>query len=352
MQRQFAIKINRHVNFIGTLGMLCCLLLAGAFTQSLAQGQNSNISSGNLRAALNQWANPTSISAGAKTMVGNTPALVQADGANLWVANARSNTVSRVRASDGKLLETWTGAATPTGILVARGLIYVTGNTNPTGSLYSIDPRQPVGNVSVVASNLGAGTSMLTTDGTYIWSANSGPGGINGSVSRINPDTGAVMTFSAGFGSPAGILFDGSRVWVTDAGDNSLKRINANGVVDFKQFLSGNPQFPVFDGVNIWVPIYSARAVLVFNPEKTKPVATLQGNGLVNATTAAFDGQRILVTNNDGHSVSLWNAADQKPLGSFSTGAGSKPYGACSDGINFWLTLEGSLFSPGHLARF
>ena len=54
------------------------------------------------------------------------------------------------------------------------------------------------------------------------------------------------------------------------------------------------------------------------------------------------------MTNNVGNTVSLWKAADLTPLGFFSTGPGSKPFGACSDGVNFWITLDGT----GLLARF
>ncbi len=75
-------------------------------------------------------------------------------------------------------------------------------------------------------------------------------------------------------------------------------------------------------------------------------LATLTGNGVNIPVTAAFDGERILVTNVTGNSVSLWKAADLTPLGSFPTG--SDPSGACSDGLNFWLTLPGI----GKLTRF
>src|SRR4030095_12889303 len=64
---------------------------------------------GSLRAALDQWASP-SFPGGAMNNVGYYPLGVKSDGADLWVANYIDDTVSRVRASDGKLLETWTGA--------------------------------------------------------------------------------------------------------------------------------------------------------------------------------------------------------------------------------------------------
>jgi hypothetical protein len=77
-------------------------------------------------------------------------------------------------------------------------------------------------------------------------------------------------------------------------------------------------------------------------------LSTLTGNGQNEPNAAAFDGGRVLVTNVTGSTVSLWKAADLSPLGSFSTGGASLPYGACSDGTNFWITLQNS----SQLAKF
>src|SRR5215471_19555456 len=65
---------------------------------------------------------------------------VKSDGSDLWVASY--GLVSRVRASDGRVLETWDGDAGVTGVLVALGQIFVGGGTKP-GSLYRLDPSQP-----------------------------------------------------------------------------------------------------------------------------------------------------------------------------------------------------------------
>jgi hypothetical protein len=77
-------------------------------------------------------------------------------------------------------------------------------------------------------------------------------------------------------------------------------------------------------------------------------LATLTGNRLNTPFGGAFDGQRILVTNQWGHSVSLWKATDLTPLGSFPTGSNSLPLGACSDGVDFWVVLN----QMHRLARF
>src|SRR5215470_15632141 len=88
----------------------------------ITRTQDSALRRGSKRAALDQfWTttpNYASSSGGlGTTIVGSVPILVQSDGADLWVANGDS-TVSRVRASDGKLLDTWTGATSAFGVLV------------------------------------------------------------------------------------------------------------------------------------------------------------------------------------------------------------------------------------------
>ena len=74
----------------------------------------------------------------------------------------------------------------------------------------------------------------------------------------------------------------------------------------------------------------------------------LTGNGLTHPHAAAFDGQRVLVTNLEDDTVSLWKAASLTGLGFVSTGAGTFPQRACSDGVSFWITLS----SSDKLARF
>src|SRR5581483_10557916 len=97
------------------------------------------------------------------TAVGNDPYLVASDGADLWVTSF-FGTVVRVRASDGKGLETWTGATAAAGVLAAMGRVFVTGFANP-GNLYVIDPSQPAGTVTTLSSGLGAYPAGIAFDG-------------------------------------------------------------------------------------------------------------------------------------------------------------------------------------------
>jgi hypothetical protein len=318
----------------------------------ITRTQDSALRRGSKRAALAQfWTTipryPVPFGGLGTTTVGTTPFLVKSDGADLWVANFGSGTVSRVRGSDGKVLDTWTGATNASGVLVAMGRVFVTGDTTPNGKLFMIDPTAPAGPVSeMTGSGLGAFPRDIAFDGSRVWTANQG-----GSVSIVTPSMStpwSVSTVTTGFSEPNSILFDGSNIWVTDEAASKLLKLD--GACNVVQIISVGltPGSPVFDGTNIWVPSFSDNTVTVVRAATGAVVATLSGNGLDGPVQAAFDGQRILVTDNVANLVSLWRAADLTPISIFSTGLGTSPFGVCSDGTYFWITLQ----STNQLARF
>ena len=311
----------------------------------LSRTVDMTVKRGSPRAPLNRFWTPQVVAALDVTTVGSTAAYPVSDGLDVWVP-ATGGVVSRVRTSDGSLLGTWTGADAATGALSAMGKIFVTGSL-ATGSLYRITPRQPPGAVTTVGNSLGAYPLGLTFDGEKIWTANTGP---PGSVSIVTPGGAIpwpVTTVTAGFSYPIGALHDGGNVWVTDYIAGALFKLDSAGAVLQTVTVGVNPFFPLFDGANIWVPNLGSNSISVVRASTGAVLATLSGNGLDSPTTAAFDGQRILVTNPDGDSVSLWKAADLTPLGVSSAGINSFPIGACSDGVNFWITIQNN-----QLARF
>jgi hypothetical protein len=230
------------------------------------------------------------------------------------------------------------------------GRIFVTGNAMP-GVLYMIDPTQSAGPATVVASNLGQQPLGLGFDGTRLWTANLGA-----SVSIITPSSSlpwpAQTVALPGPHSPQAVLFDGHDVWIAD-NLGKLLRMDANGgIAQTVDILPGSGVFfPVFDGENIWVPARSQDGdqVVVVRASTGEIIQRLSGNGLEGPYAAAFDGQRVLVTNgtqNQTGRLSVWRAADLTPLGSadvFST-LGH----ACSDGDRFWFTIP----SFSALSRF
>jgi hypothetical protein len=323
--------------------------MAAFTTRTLDQ----SLKRGSQRAVAKKWWTPQDVNSLTLTNVGDNPQLVEFDGTDLWVANVAGGSVMRIRPSDGKVLDIWTGATSARAIVAAMGRIFVTGDL-PSGALYMIDPTQTAGVVTTLTSSLGSGPSSIAFDGSRIWTANTPSGG---SVSIVSLNPTVVTTVSTGFGNLIGVLYDGANIWVTDVSTNTLHKLNSDGSIAQTINVGMAPRFPVFDGINIWVPNFNSNSVTVVrvkdaagNPLASAFVlATLTGNGLNFPYAAAFDGERILMTNFQGNEgVSLWKAADLTPLGSFSTGNDTFPRGACSDGLNFWIALSGA----DSLARF
>ena len=240
----------------------------------LSRGVDGVLKRGGRRAALNHFWTPQNETVLEVTSVGQLPQFVRSDGEDLWVSNFINSSVSRVHASDGRLLETWTGAAGANNVLTAAGRVFAD-NLGDPGVLYQIDPRQPAGAVTTVASNLGNGPRGMAFDGAKVWTANFG-----GSVSIATPGTipWAVSTVTTGFSSVIGALFDGSNVWVTDFNAGSLLKLDPAGTILQTVSIGGGPNYPVFDGANIWVPSAQNASVTVVRASSGAILATLTGN--------------------------------------------------------------------------
>ena len=160
-----------------------------------------------------------------------------------------------------------------------------------------------------------------------------------------------VTTFTVGVGAtkPVSILYDGANVWVADGGLNVLVKLDAAGAVLQTVTVGANPFHPVFDGTNIWVPNHDSNSVTVVRGSSGAVLQTLTGNDLGGPSSAAFDGERVLVTNSSGNHVSLFKAANLSAIGSVPAGAGVNSNAVCSDGIGFWVTLTGA---SSAVARF
>jgi hypothetical protein len=309
--------------------------MAAFITRTLDQ----SLKRGSDRAVTKKWWSPQNTGSLTLINVPSSPRFLEFDGTDLWVPSS-NGTISRVRPSDGKIIETWTGATNTTAVLCAMGKVFATGQTTP-GSLYMIDPAQPAGAVTTLTNSLPNRPIALAFDGARIWFTD-----IN-SVSTVTLNPLTVTQVATGFTRLAGILYDGANIWVANEDGDTLLKLNSDGSIAQTINVGDRPRIPVFDGTNIWMPNEDSNSLTVVrvkdasgNPLANPFVlATLTSNGMNGPLTAAFDGERILVTNIGNSSVSVWKATDLTPLGSVSTGTSSSPIGACSDGVNFWITL-------------
>jgi len=322
-------------------------LTRGQAAVFVSKGVNQAIARSSRRAALGQWWTTTphwDIGLGT-TNVGPFPGIPAADGADIWVATL-DDTISRVRASDGRLLETWTGADGP--VLAAMGRVFVA--KQAPAELYAIDPGAPPGPAQLVAANIGTSVAAsLAFDGSRIWATSCCAVTIPpfppppGSVAIITPGTWSVQTITAGFQEPSGLVFDGVNMWVVDVGAASLFRLDSAGAIVQTIPIPVPAGQPVFDGANLWVP--TEVGTLVIRASSGEVLETLEeGNG----SYAAFDGSRVLVLAHG--QVTVWDAQTLSLIQSSPTGY-LYGFGAASDGLNFWLSLD-NVSHEAVLARF
>ena len=130
--------------------------------------------------------------------VGKFPIGVTFDGTNIWVANGGSNTVTRLRASDGAIVGTFSVGEFPIG---------------------------------------------LAFDGANIWVTNSD----SDNVTKLRASDGAVLgNFNVGK-APGGVAFDGTNIWVTNEDSSNVMKLRANdgAVLDISQWGSSRSRSPL-----------------------------------------------------------------------------------------------------------
>src|SRR5262245_9015400 len=97
----------------------------------LSRTVDGTLKRANRRAALRQyWTPQFAVQLGISTAGGTPAGEIESDGVDFWVP-VQSGNVHRMHGGSGRLLETWTGASVPHGVLSAMGRILVAGATSP-----------------------------------------------------------------------------------------------------------------------------------------------------------------------------------------------------------------------------
>ena len=123
-----------------------------------------------LRIALLKWYD---VNITTSFAVGDEPRGVCFDGANIWVANYGSGTVTKLQANDGTVLGTY---------------------------------------------NVGHAPANIAFDGANVWVTNFG----SASVTELRASDGTLVGTFAISGQPFGIAFDGANIWVGNAGGSAI----------------------------------------------------------------------------------------------------------------------------------
>lgn len=264
---------------------------------------------------------------GATFAVGSYPRSPAFDGANIWVPNYGSNTVSKIRASDGLNQDFFTVGSTPAAVAFDGTYVWVTNYSSGNVSKLLAENGGYMGEYTVGTNPWG-----ICFDGTNIWVANTG----SKTVTKLRASDGAFLG-STGVGTtPAGVAFDGANVWVANYSDNTVTKVRASDGVALGTYTVGtSPMGIVFDGSNIWVANFGSHNVTKLNPV-TGAVLGTYGSGGTYPRFMAFDGTSVWVVNYGSNSASRLRLSDGSVIGTYTVG--DSPWGAAYDGSSVWVT--------------
>jgi YVTN family beta-propeller protein len=236
------------------------------------------------------------------TKVGIAPIEMTYDGANVWVTNYDSSSISVVD-SQGSLIKT----------------IYLEPIAHPEGILY---------------------------DGKYVWTANNGPGA--NTVSKFDA---ASMAFIANYPVgilPDGLAFDGTYIWVTNSYSNNVMKLDRESGAILRTYPTGEyPLSIIFDGEAMWIGNSDA-ADADSPPLSTASLTKLRDNGGVFLGTfaagnkvrgLASDGTSIWTCNSLDNTFTRIRISDGAQLGTYP--AGKSPRDIAFDGVRMWISNSG-----------
>ena len=295
-------------------------------TQSTAGNPAGVVGVNPLQVALLKWF--PAYQSGASFSVGSGPIAVAFDGSNIWVANAISSNVTKLRASDGANLGKFSVGSYPQAVTFDGANIWVAnGDANNVTKLRASDGA----NLGTFAVGTGPGATAF--DGSSIWVANA----ISNTVTKLRASDGACVgtcTFAVA-SEPYGVAFDGVNVWVTNYGSNTVTKLRASDGTNLGSFSVGaGPVGVAFDGANVWVANNSGNTVTKLSVGDGTNLGTFTVGS--KPYGVAFDGANIWVANNGSNTVTKLRASDGTNLGVFSTG--QAPGGLAFDGANIWVT--------------
>ena len=274
--------------------------------------------------------------------VGFQPTGVSFDGSNIWVSNNSSNSVTKLRASDGMELGTFSTGSYPVGIVFDGANIWVA-NSGFNGSGNTVTKLRASDGALLGVFHVGNGPRGVVFDGVNIWVANSGLNDTGNTVTKLRASDGTVLgTFVVGT-APECLMFDGRNIWVTNRGGSSITKLRASTGEMLETFPVGSGPFGIaFDGVNVWVA-NGGNGVTELSPSGSILRTVSVGNG---ASGVSFDGTNIWVTSQNSHTVTKLRATDGEVLETYPVRG--NPWGVAFDGTHIWV----SNFTGGNVWRF
>lgn len=249
----------------------------------------------------------------------SSPANVTTDGTNLYVADTNNNVIRKI-------------------VISTRAVTTLAGTAGLSGSADSNTPP--------VTFN---GPQGITTDGTYIYVADTG----NGSIRKIDSSGNVTTITSSGtFLLPAAITYDGTaNLYVTDTGRGAIRMVpTATGLEDptFNASVA-SPQGITYTGSTLYVTSYATGVSNIYSVTTSGagvPTVLTGTSGLNAPQGITTDGTNLYIANSGDHTIRTIPVAG----GTLSLVAGATGISGSTDaslGINARFNHPGGITTDG-----
>ena len=261
--------------------------------------------------------------------VGGRPSAIAFGEGVLWVANYDERTLARIDPSTRAVTQRVALPATPTGIAVGTGSVWVAhgilGSVSRVGLdgavLVTIDDAAPRAN----------GGSITVGEGA-VWFASA-----VGVVARIDPSTNSVVFPTGVAGSlPSAIATGFDSIWVANAGDNNVVRMNprTNGVV--REFgVGGSPRGIAVGEGAVWVTSEADDSVSRIDAASGSVRTIPVGDG---PTGIAFGSGAVWVVNSSDATVSRIDLETVEVVKTIAVG--NRPMGIAVGAGSVWVSVQ------------
>jgi streptogramin lyase len=257
------------------------------------------------------------------------------DGAKIWVSDNGNNLVKSIDPVSGNTDKTVSVNA-PTGLVYDGLNIWVASQTD--GVISKINPISGV--ISPPSCSAGVGPTAMAFDiNGYVWVISPTDNTVRKiSTGRQSSDSCSLSGQYALGGSPSGIIFDGSYLWITIIDRNVVKKINPINGVALASYPTGpGPSGLAYDGDNVWI-VNADDSLSVIQASDGFLIAEYSYPGVTGLRSILFDGASMWVTGSGLFKISAFNGDLEAQLGGVSFGLGF-------DGASVWTTTLSNIIT-------
>jgi YVTN family beta-propeller protein len=225
--------------------------------------------------------------------VGPDPAGLTFGFGALWVANAGGASLSRVDTETYSVVQTIAVGNAPSAVATGEGSVWVANRFDDTVS--RVDPSD--GRV-IATIGVDHGPVAIAVHWGYVWVANES----TSTVSKIDPDSNEVTNVIRVGNGPRGIAASDEAVWVSNTYDGTVSRIDTgtDSVTTTLQ-VGRRPSAIATTGEFVWVASEEDATLTKIDAQRGERIETLSVEGTPTALTAAGGSVWMSVAASLGH---------------------------------------------------